>query len=307
LKADISQFYGSLYTHAVGWAIDPKLREKSYWKNDKLLGKKLDQALMNMDGKISQGVPIGNDISFLLAEAVLAQVDRSLGLPANRAYRWYDDYEIGFDSLDHAEAGLKKLYKELARFNLRLNSQKTRISRLPEATEEEWRDALVQIGSGRLDDPRQMLKYFDMAFRLRGRFEHSAVLLYALAFLFKLPCPSEAVGRVAQSCITQSLLCEPGAAQKAFSLLSFWRLNGFVLDRELMAATVNQVILRHEASGPSSDVSWALAFSLEQGIELYPRAAGVLSFFEDDVTALQSLDLYQSQGPYGPAGKQCLK
>jgi hypothetical protein len=73
LKADVSQFYPSLYTHAVGWAIDPKLREKAHWKNQKLLGKKLDQAIMDLDAKFSQGIPIGNDVSFLLAEVLLAR------------------------------------------------------------------------------------------------------------------------------------------------------------------------------------------------------------------------------------------
>jgi hypothetical protein len=41
LKADVSQFYPSLYTHAVGWSIDPSLRLKGNWKNTKLLGKKI--------------------------------------------------------------------------------------------------------------------------------------------------------------------------------------------------------------------------------------------------------------------------
>lgn len=36
LKADISQFYPSLYTHAVGWAIDPKLRNRANWRNRSL-------------------------------------------------------------------------------------------------------------------------------------------------------------------------------------------------------------------------------------------------------------------------------
>ena len=106
LKADVSQFYPSLYTHAVGWAVDPKLRKRANWSNRKLLGKLLDQALMDLDGKVSQGVPIGNDISFLLAEIVLAEVDRAVRLPAGRAYRWYDDYvKTGgrwvFARLDH--------------------------------------------------------------------------------------------------------------------------------------------------------------------------------------------------------------
>jgi hypothetical protein len=30
---------------------------------------------MDLDGKVSQGIPIGNDISFLLGEAVTARVD----------------------------------------------------------------------------------------------------------------------------------------------------------------------------------------------------------------------------------------
>jgi hypothetical protein len=56
LKADVSQFYPSLYTHAVGWAVDPKLRKRQHWGNRRLLGKKLDQALMDLDGKVSQGI-----------------------------------------------------------------------------------------------------------------------------------------------------------------------------------------------------------------------------------------------------------
>ena len=93
LRADVSQFYPSLYTHAVGWAVDPALRLRANWTKPTFLGKRLDQALMDMQGKISQGVPIGNDISFLLAEIVLGQVDRDLRKYKGRAYRWFDDWK----------------------------------------------------------------------------------------------------------------------------------------------------------------------------------------------------------------------
>jgi hypothetical protein len=56
LKVDVSQFYPSLYTHAIGWAIDPQLRLRANWGAKKLLGKKLDQAMMDLQGKISQGM-----------------------------------------------------------------------------------------------------------------------------------------------------------------------------------------------------------------------------------------------------------
>lgn len=41
VKLDVSHFYPSLYTHAVGWAIDPRLRSPKNWKNFKLLGKQV--------------------------------------------------------------------------------------------------------------------------------------------------------------------------------------------------------------------------------------------------------------------------
>jgi hypothetical protein len=90
------------------------------------------------------------------------------------------------------------------------------------------------------------------------------------------------------------MLCEPGATQKAFALLTYWRLNGCPLDLKLITATVNQLVLRHEAGGLSSDVAWALAFCLEQNLELNSRAATVLSVFDDDCVALQALHMYSS-------------
>src|ERR1017187_1438482 len=291
LKADVSQFYPSLYTHAVGWAIDPKLRNKAHWRNPRLLGKQLDQALMDLDGKVSQGIPIGNDISFLLAEAVLAQVDRALSVPPKRALRWFDDYEIAFDTRSDAEACLKGLSRELGAFRLRLNPTKTRIVELPRAAEEEWQELLVQSGGARANNIRGMVRHFDTAFRQRERYPDSPVLLYALGVLFSLKCPVPEVGRIAQSCLTQAILSEPGAAQKAFALLSYWRLNGFLVDGDLISSTINQLILRHEASGLSSDVAWALAFCLEQRFELNAKAGKALSRFDDDCIALQALHL----------------
>jgi hypothetical protein len=292
LKADVSQFYPSLYTHAVGWAIDPKLRIKKHWKNPKkLLGKQFDQILMDLDGKVSQGIPIGNDISFFLAEIVLAQVDAALGMSPNRGLRWFDDYEMAFDSRREAESCEKHLSRELARFKLRLNPAKTKILTLPLPAEEEWQQLLIKTGGRPISSVREMINHFDTAFRLREKFPDSQVLLYALGVLFGVRCPNDEVGRIAQSCLTQAVLCEPGAAQKAFALVAYWRMNGFAIDSALILNTINQLVLRHESSGLSSDVAWALAFCLDQKLELNGKAAKVLSTFDDDCIALQSLHM----------------
>ena len=177
LTIDVRQFYPSLYTHAGGWAVNPKLRERQHWRNRRLLGKQIDQALMDMQGKLSQGIPIGTDISYLLAETVLAQVDRSLGLSRNRAYRWFDDYEIACSSREEAERLLAKLSKELQAFNLRLNPTKTKIVTLPVAIEPSWRAELIDRANSSLTRANSMVEFFDAAFSLRTDSPFESVLM----------------------------------------------------------------------------------------------------------------------------------
>lgn len=161
-----------------------------------------------------------------------------------------------FDSREEAEAALKALSRELGKFRLRLNPKKTTIARLPQATQDEWQESLRRSGTGRLsDNSRNMVQHFDNAFRLRESFRDEAVLMYGLGLLFRIVCPTVDVARIAQSCITQALLAEPGAAQKAFALLTFWHSNGLALDAILLTNTINKMIVRHQPSGFSSDVA----------------------------------------------------
>lgn len=290
-KADISHFYPTLYTHAIGWAIDPKLRDRVHWRNHRLLGKRVDQALMDLQGKVSQGMPIGNDLSLLFAEIVLGEVDRRLRVKNINAFRWYDDYEIACDSRADGERILATLRRELGRFRLRLNPAKTYVSPLPLPAEDQWREALLESGKRPLKTGRDMVRFFDAAFRVRSSYPDAPVLLYALGILFKVRYPTGEAEDVAISCITQALLAEPGVAQKAFALLSFWRTNGLSLNNATMATTIAVMIANHDATGVTSDIAWALFFCLELHITLDRQSGRRLSDFRDDAVAIQALHM----------------
>jgi hypothetical protein len=289
LKVDISQFYPSLYTHAVGWAIDPQLRQRKNWANSSFLGKQIDQLLMNMQGKVSQGIPIGNDLSFLLAEIVLGQVDRALKVDNENGYRWFDDYEFACTSRAEAEDILRRLNRALESFRLRVNPKKTRIVDLPCPVGDGWQDDLRQESKTAMSSAASMVSFFDNAFRLRAVYFDDPVLMYAMGTLFKVRPPRADVRRVAESCITQAVLSEPGCAQKAFALLAFWELNGASFDRSLLSATIDKLVEIHEYRGVSSDVAWALAFSIEHSVKLSKKAGKNLSRVEDDAVAIQAL------------------
>jgi hypothetical protein len=287
LKVDISQFYPSLYTHAVGWAVDPKLRQRKYWKKTKLLGKRIDQLLMDLQGKVSQGIPIGNDISFLLAEVVLAQIDRSLKLRPKQGYRWYDDYEIPCSSRSEAEEILGRLTRLLETFKLRPNPSKTQILELPVPAGDGWHEELHSLSKYSFFTTNGMVSYFDHAFRLRKMYPDDPVLMYAIAVLFSVRNPDPAVQRVAESCISQAILSEPGCAQKAFALLTYWEVNGSNFDRTLVIATVDRLSMLHESRGLSSDIAWALAFAIQNQLRLGKTVGVTLSRLDDDAVALQ--------------------
>ncbi|HZF56044.1 MAG TPA: RNA-directed DNA polymerase [Polyangiaceae bacterium] len=292
LKADVSQFYPTLYSHAIGWAIDKRLRDKRYWRNQSFLGKRIDNAVVNTQGKRSQGLPIGNDVSFLLGELVLSEVDKSLKLGDDRALRWLDDYEIACATREDAERILSTLQASLLNFGLRANPSKTEIVQLPRPVAPPWlravRDVVTEmLGSG----PPDLDRFFDHAYEVHNKYPDSAVFNYAFGHLFRLPNPTIPVAQRAQGAIMQAVLAEPGCAQKAVAVLTYWNLNGMILDKALLQRTTTEAIRVQANRGFSSDVAWLLFFCIQNQASLGPPAAKLLRECRDDCIALQSLHM----------------
>jgi hypothetical protein len=132
LRTDVSQFYSSLYTHSIPWA----LHTKSYAKANinKTPGDRIDEALRHMSNGQTIGIPIGPDTSLVAAETVPTAVDRTLADQVGpvRGYRHADDYEAAFRSRAQAEDALVRLEGILGDFELTLNPFKTKILELPQ-------------------------------------------------------------------------------------------------------------------------------------------------------------------------------
>jgi len=249
---------------------------------------------MDLDRKFSQGIPIGNDISFLLGEIVLAAVDKELKCDAERSFRYFDDYEFACSTEHEALQLRESLESELAKFRLRLNPKKTEILRLPIPAQDEWQDVLLSASRSGFKTERHLIRFFDAAFRLRETHTQAPVLSFALGTLFKIQRPNKSMGRVAESAITQVLLCESGSCQKAFSLLSFWILNGYQIDKRLFGAAISQLVTRSLNKG-THDLIWALSFCLGNGIHLDKSASSKLKDVENDIIAILALHMQRKR------------
>lgn len=132
---DIANCYSSIYTHTISWAIHGEKVAKTHKGNDELLGNKIDNCLMDAHYGQTNGIPEGNVLSDFLAELVLTYADYLLCEKLNdkhlkdyKILRYRDDYRIFSNSQVDVTTILKVLSDVLLHLNLKLNSDKTKIS-----------------------------------------------------------------------------------------------------------------------------------------------------------------------------------
>ncbi len=150
LITDITDCYGSIYTHSIGWALHGKkaAREDNKQK-PKLCGCIIDDLIRAMSYRQSNGIPQGSVLMDFIAEMVLGYADMLLSYRLNgfeideneqqvgkteeivgdyQILRYRDDYRIFAKTQEDAVKIAKVLSEILSELNLRLNTQKTFVS-----------------------------------------------------------------------------------------------------------------------------------------------------------------------------------
>lgn len=186
VRADIKNFFPSIYTHAVAWSIEGKAAAKRT-KNDKeALHNILDFRLRDCRRQETNGVAIGPGTSNVAAELILAEVDRRMADDGFGAYdRYIDDYSFLAPSYSQAQKFVDRLQVHLHEFELQLNPTKTSIQALPAPEKPSWVSQLVLHQPPVGAKVSQLNAYLDFAIELSGRFSNGSVLQYALAIIVR--------------------------------------------------------------------------------------------------------------------------
>lgn len=300
VEVDVSEFYRSVYTHALDWAVRGKAIAKAATGATTGLGPTLDRYSRNAQGGQTVGIPIGPDTSLVLGELLLAQVDEEL-LTGPRArwlhgFRYYDDYELHTWSRQQADQALADLQRILAEWQLAVNPYKMRIVELPHPIEEEWLSTLkrIELRSHSSQERSGLNALFDDAFRLARRFPRDAVISYALGhFVTRDLAERRRVQKANwphfEKLLLQACLGEPGVLPRALVLLNWARLRGWPMERGTVSDALNAMLLENAARGHSSEVAWALWASIALASRVSGVAARAVSGMTDDVVALTAL------------------
>lgn len=134
IHADISDCYGSIYTHSIPWAVHGrKLAKKKENRDDMcLIGNVIDATIRNMSYGQTNGIPQGSVLMDFLAEIVLSYADLNFYIKLRdvdyRVIRYRDDYRIFTQSEADGLKVLKVLTEVHAGLGMRLNASKTVVS-----------------------------------------------------------------------------------------------------------------------------------------------------------------------------------
>lgn len=298
LLADVAEYYRTLYTHSISWALHTKTvgHQPANFNNVGLLGVRIDKAVQKCQDRQTNGIPIGPDTSFVIGEIILAAADRELmeTIHPLAALRFYDDYELVFEKYSDAEEALASLHLALGEYNLQLNAQKTGIFSLPMPLDHPWRDPIRRYEFGNTEEAKQssLLGYFDLVFSLKQAHPNDSVVGYAISRLESLVLEN-ASWNLVQDLLLQTMSIEPTSLQQIAAAFARAHAVGQIVDIADLSRAISLVIAQHAPQGHDSEVAWAVWMALSFSCTIDdPRAVSSLGKMSDSTVAVLALDAY---------------
>ena len=119
-STDISDCYGSIYTHSISWALHGKSIAKQATKNKSinLEGDEIDFLIRQMTNNQTNGIPQGSVLMDFIAEIVL-------DIKEYKIIRYRDDYRIFVNNTHVGNQIIKSLTEVMIELGFKLNATKT--------------------------------------------------------------------------------------------------------------------------------------------------------------------------------------
>lgn len=297
LKADISRFFPSIYTHSIPWAVMGKTVAKSQFSSGILketwsdLTDKYSRSLFKNQ---TIGIPIGPDTSHLIAEVILTRIDIELSDKFNKidGLRYIDDYEFSFATRSQAEDVLSYFQHLLNDFELALNSNKTKILDLPEPLEQPWTSKIRTFefrnvnATGQKND---LIAYFNMVFDFFKRYPDEWLLKYAISRLKSEKIEKENL-ILFENLMIHCILIDPACIPQVCEQILNYK-ESFSINREFWSECLNRIVSERVPLGQSSEAAWAMWLMKLLDIKLEEKSAKAVGDTEDSVVGLMGLGL----------------
>lgn len=289
LKTDISNYYPSIYTHSIPWAIHTKPTAKAD-DSFALWGNELDKLVRDTQYKQTTGLPIGPDSSFIISELIGSSIDEYIEskFPDLVGYRFVDDMYYFFGEQGEAEVFMKEIRTIFKEFELKVNTTKTTIDPLPIGVDDEWVIKLrrFEFGENYFQQKSDLISFFSLAFEYSKSFPDKFILSYAIRRIQNERFKKE-VFKMYESLLLKTIQIEPGTMPDVLRiLLSYYPW----VDKTRVKKAIEGIIAYSAERALDYELSWALWYAISFEIKLSFNTSRLLERIKDPVTSILILD-----------------
>ncbi len=306
LKTDIAKFYPSIYTHCVPWVTfggkekykkNRALNRGDALKVSSIYGDDIDNRLMWCQNQQTMGIPIGPDTSFIIAEIIACHLDNDLEkkLKSKKidflGYRYYDDYALYFNSELDAQIGLSELKKTLNNFELKINNEKTEISRTQCELEKPWALAIKSFyfRPSKHDQKDDIWNYFSISFKYAQENPKDSVLKLALN-KFNFVRIEEENWNYFESLLFRLGLIETSCLHMIAKLLITYEK---LVSKKRLKEFCYEIIKRNHENQHDFELTWSLWILNEFKIQPTKKIYEMIFHSKSITSIIVGLDLYQ--------------
>lgn len=293
LKIDISKFYGSIYTHSIPWALHTKIISKQKRYRTSLYGNEIDQDSQKLQDGQTIGVPIGPDTSRIISEIIATAIDLEIqaSFPNITVIRLVDDYFIYTDSLAEIEQINSLIQKELKAYELDLNASKQETVLLPDIIENSWTYHLnkFRFEATIKNQRRDLIQFFDEAFRFSKEFPKDYVLRYATSRIRKIALNKKNIDILVAfllKCISAESKTIPYVAE---TIIGYNSIQRALLDLPLIELSINKFLLYHIKLNNPFEVAWLTWFLKRMELKMIKECSDLIGTINNSIVGLETL------------------
>ena len=260
-----------------------------------IYGDSIDEALTWCQNQQTMGVPIGPDISLIIAEIIACHIDKLVEQRLKRkkidwtGFRYYDDYSMFFHSELDAQTALNELRIVLAEFELKINDEKTAISISSNGLEKDWALALKSFFFRPSDSDQKgdIWNFFSLAFKYAKEYPNESVLKLALNKFTFVRIEKE-YWDFFESLLFRLGLAEPASLAKISKILVSYKN---LVSKSKLKVFCFEMINRNFQKSNDYELAWALWLLKE--FEIQPTKDVYTSIFKSKsvCASLIALDL----------------
>lgn len=272
VHADISDCYGSVYTHSISWALVGKEVAKQGQGNSSLWYNKLDCAYRNIQDGETKGIPIGPDTSSIAAELILSQIDKALS--KYDYIRYIDDYKCFCETKEEADAFIRDLSHELEVFKLKLNTKKTKIMDLPKAINEDWVRKLRQAIDWKevnYFNKNKVIGFMDLSSELFAKNPGDSTIRYAVKVLKNKKYKNYSVYKLVLRYFLNLCFLYPYVLDVCDDFIEIGLdkfSNSFDEIKSILEVSLGKIIDEHIKYGRSDVVTWAIFIAIKYNLAI---------------------------------------